>query len=243
MKYAAAPVTVIAVRFVAVWNLQSVFHQVTAGKGLSFKRQRFAVYAVEFVHGVHPFRIEPRHPYARKEFAAESLEFPPVKNGLGLVFGTIHHRCKVLALVRRDESIDVAELYYRTYLLVLGYGIAAEGNLFGSHILWLDLHSETAAHRNVNTVFDRYHPARLMVRRRADMRAHSYCRIEVGSSPLHIDALQGIGIVADPEFVKPREHAVIGTAAAGRAGLDGEVRVFGSNAVADLGEAAVEFDE
>ena len=60
--------------------------------------------------------------------------------------------------------------------------------------------------------------------------------------PLHIDTLQGIGIVAYPELVKVRQHSVVGTTAATGTCLDGKVGIFGTDALADFLEAAVEFD-
>ena len=74
------------------------------------------------------------------------------------------------------------------------------------------------------------------------MRCHSDGGEEIGSSPLHIDTLQGIGIVAYPELVEVRQHSVVGTTAATGTCLDGKVGIFGTDALADFLEAAVKFD-
>ena len=71
-----------------------------------------------------------------------------------------------------------------------------------------------------------------------DMRCHSDGGEEIGSSPLHIDTLQGIGIVAYPELVEVRQHSVVGTTAATGTCLDGKVGIFGTDALADFLEAA-----
>ena len=59
-----------------------------------------------------------------------------------------------MSVIRRYQTIDVTELNHRADLLVLGNGIATEILLFLSHVLWLDLHSETAAHRHVYTILE-----------------------------------------------------------------------------------------
>ena len=57
-----------------------------------------------------------------------------------------------------------------------------------------------------------------------------------------MDTLEGVGVVAHPELVEPREHAPVGTSAAGSTCLDGDIRIFSTDPVADLRKSAVIFD-
>ena len=66
----------------------------------------------------------------------------------------------------------------------------------------------------------------------ADVRCHRYRREEIGGSPLDVDALEGVGIVGYPELVEPGQDTPVGTATAGCAVLNGEVRVGLTHAVA-----------
>ena len=72
-----------------------------------------------------------------------------------------------------------------------------------------------------------------------DMRCHSDGGEEIGSSPLHIDTLKGIGIVAHPEFVEVRQHSVVGTATATGTRLNDKVWIFGTDTLAHLLKAAM----
>ena len=75
------------------------------------------------------------------------------------------------------------------------------------------------------------------------MGGHGDCRIEIGGSPLHIEPLQGIGVVAYPEFVEPWHNAVTCSSPAACAGLDGKVRVFLAHPVEHLLKSAMVLDE
>ena len=57
-----------------------------------------------------------------------------------------------------------------------------------------------------------------------------------------MDTLEGIGIVAHPEFVEPREDTVVRATAARSAGLDGQIRILCSDPVAYCRETAMIFD-
>ena len=71
------------------------------------------------------------------------------------------------------------------------------------------------------------------------MRSHSNGREKVGSTPLHVDSLEGIGVVANPEFVKPGEHTVVCTTATACTCLYGQVGILGADAVKHFGKTFV----
>ena len=54
---------------------------------------------------------------------------------------------------------------------------------------------------------------------------------KVAGSPLHIYALKGVSIVTGPELVEVGESAPVNTSATRSAVLDGEVGVFGTDAL------------
>ena len=84
-----------------------------------------------------------------------------------------------MSFIRRDKTIEVTELDYRTYLLVLGNGLAAEVLLLFSHMLRLDLHTETSAHGHIDSVFEGCPAVEDPVRNRTDVSGHRICRIEI----------------------------------------------------------------
>ena len=81
-----------------------------------------------------------------------------------------------------------------------------------------------------------------MVRCGTDVRSHGDGREEIGSTPLHVDALQGIGIIAYPEFIEIRQTSPVGASPTAGTSLDGQVRIFGTDALAYFFESAVIFD-
>ena len=120
----------------------------------------------------------------------------------------------------------VTELDYRPDSLVVGDALSALVFLLFRHIFRLDLHTQSSAHCHVDPVFERDFPACLMVRGGADVAGHCYCREEIGGPPLHVDPLEGIGIVAYPEFVEVAQKSVIRPCASAGTELDCEVRIF-----------------
>ena len=70
-----------------------------------------------------------------------------------------------------------------------------------------------------------------MVGSSTDVRGHSDGREEMGCSPLHIDTLQGIGIVAYPKLVEVRQIAPVGPSTSRSTVLDDEVGIFCTNAL------------
>ena len=65
---------------------------------------------------------------------------------------------------------------------------------------------------------------------------------EIGGAPLHIDALQSIGVVAHPELIEVGEKAIVGTSATRSTILYDDIGIFGANALAELNERLVIFD-
>ena len=62
---------------------------------------------------------------------------------------------------------------------------------------------------------------------------------EVRSAPLHVDALQGFGVVTGPEFFEVRQDAVVGAAASAGAGLDHQCGILGADAFHNVAQATV----
>ena len=58
------------------------------------------------------------------------------------------------------------------------------------------------------------------------MAGHGHGRKEIRCPPLHINTLQGIGVVAHPKLVEVGQHTVIGPSPALCASLQGQVGVF-----------------
>jgi len=81
-----------------------------------------------------------------------------------------------------------------------------------------------------------------MVRACADMRPHADGGEEIGSSPLDVDTLKCIRIVACPEFVEVGKYAVVDTSAAAGASLYRQLRIAGANASAHVLKTPVVFD-
>ena len=80
-----------------------------------------------------------------------------------------------------------------------------------------------------------------MIRSCADVRCHSNGREEVRCSPLHIYALECIGIVAHPKFIKIGKNTIVGTSATACTCLNSQIWVFGTDALAYFFESFVEF--
>ena len=158
-------------------------------------------------------RVKAGHPHPRELLPVHGFCLPPIENSLFLVLSAIHEGGHIFAFIRRHESVYVAELNNRTDFLVFGDCIAAYFLLPVSHVLRLDFHTETAAHGNVYAEFQGGHAVGLMVRYGTDVGSHRNSREEIGCSPLHVDSLKGIGVVAYPEFIEPRHDSPVGTSA------------------------------
>ena len=81
-----------------------------------------------------------------------------------------------------------------------------------------------------------------MVGNGTDVRSHGDSREEIRSAPLHVDALEGIGIVTNPELVEPGQDAVTCTTTAAGAGLDDQVGILGADTVTDRRESLMVAD-
>ena len=81
-----------------------------------------------------------------------------------------------------------------------------------------------------------------MIGSRTDVGCHGNRRKEIRGAPLHVNALEGIGIVAHPELVEPRQVTPVGTSSAAGTSLDSKVRIFGTDTVAYTLEATMILD-
>lgn len=113
--------------------------------------------------------VETGHHHTRELLVHECLGFPPIEHRVVLVGIDIHQRGYALAIVGRDESIDITELHSRTYFLVVGDGIFYNRFLLVGHVFGLEFKAETSAHSYVGTEFDRYAAECLMVWRSRDV--------------------------------------------------------------------------
>ena len=68
------------------------------------------------------------------------------------------------------------------------------------------------------------------------MASHGDGREEIAGAILHIDTLQGIGIIAHPELIEVTKHSPVGTSATTGAALYHHILVFGTYAVYHLAE-------
>ena len=174
---------------------------------------------------------------------AERLGLPPEEHSLVLSVCHVHERCHTLLVVGRLQTIKVAKLHDRTYALVVGDGFATLVLVGFAEHLRLYLHAEASAHSHVGAILQGHGAGCLMVGSVRDVGCHGYGREEVAGSPLHIYALQGVGIVACPELVEVWQCAPVDTSAAGSAILYGQFGIFGADALQHLLKAAVIFDE
>ena len=173
---------------------------------------------------------------------AERLGLEPVEHRLVLCLCDVHQRSHALLLERRLQTVEVAKLHDMTYALVVGDSLTALVLVDIAEHLRLNLHAETSAHSHVGAELQRHGARCLVVRRIGDVRSHSYRGEEVGCAPLHVDALQGVGVVARPELVEVRQVAPVDTSAARCAVLDGEVGILGAYALQSLLQSAVIVD-
>ena len=81
-----------------------------------------------------------------------------------------------------------------------------------------------------------------MIRCSRDMRSHCDGGEEITGSPLHVDTLQGIGIIAYPELIEVWQNTPVGTTATRSTGLNGKVGILGTNTLANLFETTMVFD-
>ena len=188
-------------------------------------------------------RVKSIHAQDRDSLIDKVFHLVGKEDSLVLVRCDIHQRGDTLAVVWRDEAVQIALLDDGTDFLVRSDSLASEVLLGIGHVLRLDFHTEATGHSHVEAELERDDAARLVIRCRADVRSHRHSGEEIRSTPLHIDALQRVGIVAHPELVEVGQHAVVGTTATAGTGLDNEVGIFSADTFASLGETTVEIDE
>ena len=209
-------------------------HEIGTAEGLALDIERLQVYAVQLVYLIFLIGIEASHLDSGQVLVLERLGLPPEEYTLRLRFVDVHQRGQADFIVGRHKAVEVAKLHNRTDALILGNGLAAESLLVVGHVLRLDLHAEASAHGHVNAILHGCGAEDGVVGRGGDVRGHGDGGEEIRGAPLHIDALEGIGIVGDPELIEPGQHTPVGTSATRGTGLDGEVGVFGTDALAGL---------
>ena len=217
-------------------------HQVGTAERLTLHTHRLQVDAVQFLYLIHTVGIESCHSDTGQVLVLERLSLPPIEHSLVLLVGDIHQGGESLLVVRRHQSVDITKLHDRTNLLILSYRLATELLLGIRHVLGLYLHSQSSAHRHVDTVFQCCRAEHGVVGGGGDMTCHGDGREEIAGAPLHIDTLEGIGIVADPELVEVGEYAPVGTSTARGTCLNSDIRELGTDALAYLLETAMVLD-
>ena len=166
-------------------------------------------------------------------------QFVSEKDSMFFLRSHIHQRCNPFIIIRRNQTIQVTQLYNRTYMLISLYRFFRKYLLLFCHTWWLHLHSQTSHHRYIKTKFQRHSSAGLMIRRSTDMRCHSNWREEIRSSPLHINTLQGIRIITDPKFIKSCQYTIISTPATTGTCLHYQVRILKANTFYNLPKTSV----
>ena len=68
------------------------------------------------------------------------------------------------------------------------------------------------------------------------MACHSDSWEEIAGAILHIDALERIGVVTHPEFIKATKESPVGTTATTGTTLDDYILILGTNTIDDLGK-------
>ena len=154
-----------------------------------------------------------------------------------------HDGRDALAVVRRDQTIEVAGLHDGAQQLVVGKRLCALVVFLLAHVSRLQLHAQTSAHGHVAAELDGDDTAaRVPIRRAADVLCHCVGREEVGGPVLDINALQGIVVVAHPELVEVGQQAIVGTATTRGTVLHDQVRILGADALEHVDESAVPQD-
>ena len=217
-------------------------HQVGTAEGLTFNIHRLQVYAVQLVYLIILRSVKSCHLDTRQVLVLERLRLPPVEHRLRLLLVDVHHRRQSHLVVRSNEAVDIAKLHDGTNLLIFLDGLSAECLLVVRHVLRLYLHTQASAHGYVDTILHSCGAEDGVVRRCRDVRSHRDGREEIRGAPLHVDALQGVGIVAHPELVEVRQESPVGTSATRSAGLDGQVGILFTHPLAHLLETAVVLD-
>ena len=197
---------------------------------------------MKLLHAIVLLRVESCHWDARQLLIAEGLGLPPVEYCFALVWLHVHHRSATQFLVWRKQTVDVALLHDRTNLLVFLDCLLAECLLFLRHVLWLNFHTETSTHSHIDAEFQRNGAESLVVRSCTDMRSHRHGREEIAGSPLHVDALECVGIIAHPELIEVRQNAIVGTSSTTGTSLNNHLWILRTNALAHLLESSVVFD-
>ena len=188
---------------------KSVVHQIGPAEGLAFKGQRRIVDAVQFGDGIHGIGLQSSHPDDGEVLVLHRLEFVPEEDGFVLLRGHVHQCGLTVGIIGRIQAVKVAVLHRLAYKFIVADGLPAEVFLLVAHVLGLYFHTQASAHRHIAAELQRGGSENGMIGYGGDVRCHGNGGIEVGCSPLHVDALQGIGVVAHPEFVEVRQQSVV----------------------------------
>ena len=138
-----------------------------------------------------------------------------------------------VALVGRHEAVEVTFHDGRAQPFVVLHGFLAVGQVVAAHVAELDVEAELAHHGHVGAELD----AGVLVPR-GDVRAHRLGGVEERVAVLDEQPLQGVGVVAGPEFGEVLQRLIVDAAASAGAEHHRQVGVFGLDAVEHLVEAA-----
>ena len=69
------------------------------------------------------------------------------------------------------------------------------------------------------------------------MACHSDGWEEIAGTILHVDTLEGIGIIAHPKLVEATEHSPVGSTTTTRTALDNYIFIFGTDTVDNFGKS------
>lgn len=123
-------VLLVIVHLMVVGNLQPVCHEVGTTKTLSFVVQGNIIYTVQLMYPVLLVSTETGHLHTRQVLVTEMFRLPPIEDCLVLLRSHVHQRSYTLLVIRREQAVNVSQLYYGTDGLVLGNGILAKSLFF-----------------------------------------------------------------------------------------------------------------
>ena len=144
---------------------------------------------------------------------------------MALVFQSIH-KGHAVALIGRQEAVHVTELHYLFDPVVIAHGQTAIGLFVVGHLPGLQVHTEFGRCGYVETELQRYRPAGDVVGTYRNMACHTNGGEELAGSPLYLDAVECIGIVANPELVEIGQCTVIDASPTTGTCHDGDVGIL-----------------
>lgn len=123
-----------------------------------------------------------------------------------------------------DKAVQVAQLDDGSQLFCQFHAGADVAYLLIAEGAGVELQSEPPGKRHIKAEFEGGFAVGVAVGAGGEVAADGVGRKEVGGRPLHAEAVAGIGVIAQPEFLMEGGRADIQPSAAGAAALEGDIR-------------------